>query len=331
MAWGKLESTFARDPKWKRLGQMLGIPRAHAAGLVACLYSWAAGNAPDGNVSDLSDDEIEEECLWEGDSGALVAALKKPQIGVLEKTRAGLVIHRFMERAENHKAALRMRRYRERKKDDVTPPVRETTANGDVTGDVTVTGERREREEREEREEGGARVIAREEPTPPVSDSLLEVTASAIAVDRAQRLCDVYHAEMATKRGHAPVLVPPPMRLQHARTLIAMAGGNDELAADVVRAYVHSDHEWWKQKRWALHVLTDARDFEHGMQLAAKGAAAEARRVEAAKPKVEAAEAMTPAQMRATAAQMRKLDPNSPIAAKLEARAAEAERTSGVS
>jgi hypothetical protein len=155
VAWCKLDSTFARDPKWKRLGKMLNVSRAQAAGHVACLYSWAAGNAPDGNVSDLDDDEIEDECLWEGPPGALIEALKSTAIGVLEKTRAGIVIHRFMERAENHKAAIRMKRYRERKNATVTPDTNVTDTNSDVTRDVTrdvtVTAEkRREEKEREE-------------------------------------------------------------------------------------------------------------------------------------------------------------------------------------
>lgn len=255
MPWGKLESTFARDPKWKRLGQLLGVRRAEAAGLVACLYSWASGAAPDGNVTDLTDEELEEECLWEGVPGALVAALKNERIGVLEKTRSGVVIHRFMERAENHKAALRMRRHRERKKDDVTPPVRESQPNGDVAGDVTVTGEREEREDREEREERDrARASG-------FGDMLFE---HAVSATDAAELIEHWQIERDA-RGQARVLVVPPAWVYLAKKIIAASGGLD-VAKQVVSAYVQDRaNPYWEKRRWVLEVLD--KDFGDALVL----------------------------------------------------------------
>jgi len=318
MAWGKLEGTFGRDIKWKRLGKLLGIPRAQAAGHVACLYSWAVDNAQDGDVSDFGDEEIEEQCLWEGEPGALAKALRHQDIGVLEKARGGTVIHQFFERAESHKAAIRKRRERDKRKN-----ADETVTRQDRDSHEKVTGEREREKEERERGEG-------EKPElPPPTDSVRELAASGIPADKASALYEVYRSEMQTRRGHSLPLMATSMHLRHARTLLTMADMDAELAANVVRAYVRSDHEWWKGKRWALGVLADVKDFEHAMQLAAKSVAnkhAQETTQEPAGAKIDnEMDTATPreraASLRASAAEMRKLSPGSAMANHLEAQA----------
>lgn len=114
MAWGKLEGTFVNDPKWRRLGEMLGVHRAHAAGHVAFLYAWAIEHRPDGDLHDLDDDEIEEAIHWDGPQAALVAALQHPRIGVIEGGRGTRRIHGFAARSASYQAAQRKKEWREK-------------------------------------------------------------------------------------------------------------------------------------------------------------------------------------------------------------------------
>lgn len=328
MGFCRLEDTFHDEPKWHRIGAQLDIFWVTAAGHVACLYSWAARHAKDGDLRDFEVADLERAMGWNGAPGALVDALTSKRVCILEKARSGLIIHRYMERAETYKAAQKKRRQRDKPgtDDEVVPG-----QDGDSPGNVP--REREEREEREERKEGGdpARET-REEPPPPATDSLFEIAASQIPIRDAQALVEHYDHEVRAKRGQVRAGVVPPMAYHQARVILAHAGRDIELAKRVVTAYVHSDHEWWKRKRWMLSLLADPKDFEHAERLAAKGAAsrvAAAERVAQpdidAKREAERVESMSPAErvahLRVAAAAMRKLNPSSSKAAELDAQA----------
>lgn len=114
---------------------------------------------------------------------------------------------------------------------------------------------------------------AREQTHPPGSLSLRDVTAEQVSVERGHALCEVYRTAQREEHGSEQPLVPPPKRVWEARLVIAMAGGDDALAAAIVRAFVGSPGHrgYWSDRKHAFHLLTDARDFEHAQQLAAGG------------------------------------------------------------
>lgn len=118
MAWGKLEATFRDHRKPKRLARALDISTAHARGLVAGLWSWCHGNAPDGNLMDMDDDEIEEAADWDGPPGAMVRAMSDERVGLLDLTTAGYIVHGFEDMQGSY---LESRKRYERRKREARP------------------------------------------------------------------------------------------------------------------------------------------------------------------------------------------------------------------
>lgn len=138
----------ARDhPKVLKLARDLGIPEAHAFGLVCGLWTWTLRMAPDGDLSSFDSEDIEIGCKWTGEPGALYAALIKRRL--LDKTDAGDAIHDWMDFAGSLKAAKRKQQQRERKRDgqsrDVTGQSRKVTE-----GRPERTNDRNERPERDD-------------------------------------------------------------------------------------------------------------------------------------------------------------------------------------
>lgn len=103
MAYCKLEDTFRDNRKPKRLARALGIPPAHARGLLAGLWSWAVTNEPDGNLEKLDNDEIAEAADWADDADSFVEAMA--EVGLLDRTDHGWELHKFLERSESYKKA----------------------------------------------------------------------------------------------------------------------------------------------------------------------------------------------------------------------------------
>ncbi len=73
--------TELRD-HWKinRLKETLQIEYPHALGLVACLWTWAAQQAPDGNLKRFTDAEISAAARWIGDKNLIRPALKAAKL-----------------------------------------------------------------------------------------------------------------------------------------------------------------------------------------------------------------------------------------------------------
>lgn len=78
-------------PKTKRLGKKLGMDAAAAAGYLVCLWTWAMGIAPDGDLSRFDAEEIEAACGWGGEDGVFLAAATECRW--FDNHAAGLVIH----------------------------------------------------------------------------------------------------------------------------------------------------------------------------------------------------------------------------------------------
>lgn len=97
--------------KTKRLARLLGIPRAHAVGLLECLWHAVAREVPDGGVGVLSDEEIAEEAGWEREAGLLVESMVES--GWLDRhPEHRLVVHDWPAHADDavHMALCRARR-----------------------------------------------------------------------------------------------------------------------------------------------------------------------------------------------------------------------------
>lgn len=116
MTWGKLEASFATNHKFRRLANELRIRRAEARGLCSRLWAWAYESAPDGDLTQLEEDEIEEAADWEGERGAFVRAASAARVQLLDRKDEGYVIHGFYERAALRKEAQRKAEQRERKR-----------------------------------------------------------------------------------------------------------------------------------------------------------------------------------------------------------------------
>lgn len=86
-------------PKFFALKDALHIRKYHALGILEALWHFAGKFAPRGNVGKFKDSEIEGWLEWDGERGALVAALT--DVGWLDKSEEyRLVIHDWHEHAD---------------------------------------------------------------------------------------------------------------------------------------------------------------------------------------------------------------------------------------
>ena len=72
MTDARISTGLPAHPKTRKLMRRLGPAGPWA---LVCLFLWARDNRPDGDLSGLSDEDIELAANWDGDEGALVAAL----------------------------------------------------------------------------------------------------------------------------------------------------------------------------------------------------------------------------------------------------------------
>ena len=70
-----MKMTTTRSPKFRRLMNLTGLNRAGAAGSLELLWLFVMEQSPSGDVGKWSDDDIESELAWEGESGVLIGAL----------------------------------------------------------------------------------------------------------------------------------------------------------------------------------------------------------------------------------------------------------------
>lgn len=200
---------------------------------------------------------------WTGDADLLVRALTEADF--LEPENGGFRIKGWDRNERYFSERDRLRKMREAQKRTQKRRVRDADKTEHSSSySSSSQGSKDPRE--------GERARTREAPPPP-SDSLLDISASQVSADRAQRLCEEYRTAMKQEHGSDQPLIPPPKRMHEAKLVIAMAGGDDVLAAAIVWAFVRSpgNRGYWNDRKHAFHLLTDHRDFEHAQQLAAGG------------------------------------------------------------
>lgn len=74
--WIEVHDTLPEHRKTERLAQALGVDQAWAAGILVCLWTWALRNAPDGDLTDVSEKALSRACFWEKKSRPLGRALR---------------------------------------------------------------------------------------------------------------------------------------------------------------------------------------------------------------------------------------------------------------
>jgi hypothetical protein len=78
MAWIESHQALGGHRKLRRLASILGISKAQAVGHLHYLWWWCLDNAPDGNLGDLTDEEIADVSEWPAiERKALATALRE--------------------------------------------------------------------------------------------------------------------------------------------------------------------------------------------------------------------------------------------------------------
>jgi hypothetical protein len=88
----RIATALPQHPKTKKLFRRLG-----AAGPLGCIYLflWAAANRSDGDLSGMTDEDIELAVDWNGDAGAFVSAMS--EVGFLDGPESQRFIHDWEE------------------------------------------------------------------------------------------------------------------------------------------------------------------------------------------------------------------------------------------
>jgi hypothetical protein len=88
----RISTAFPRHPKTVKLQRRLG-----AAGCwsLVCLFLWVADNRPDGDLSGMSDEDLEIAAGWSGDQNSFVATLC--EVGFLDGRDSERSIHDWVE------------------------------------------------------------------------------------------------------------------------------------------------------------------------------------------------------------------------------------------
>lgn len=87
-------------PKFSHLKALLRAPKGAALGWLEIIWHFCAKNAPQGNIGRFSDAEIESWCEWDGEPGALIAALVASRwLDLSEKHR--ILVHDWPDHADN--------------------------------------------------------------------------------------------------------------------------------------------------------------------------------------------------------------------------------------
>lgn len=118
MAWLRLEASFGRHPKTKRLARRLGLDLLQVRGLLVGLWVWALEFAPDGDLRSYDAEAIADGCGWlevvpDGDPADLVKELEA--VGLLDASGGGWVVHDWWDYAGSLKAAHAQRAKRAKK------------------------------------------------------------------------------------------------------------------------------------------------------------------------------------------------------------------------
>jgi hypothetical protein len=113
MAWIESHQSLDNHRKTLRLCRFLNISRPLAIGHLHLLWHWGLDNVPsNGDLGDITDEEIEMAAMWDGERGAFASALVLA--GFIDVTESGRKLHDWWDYAG--KLLDRRERDRERKR-----------------------------------------------------------------------------------------------------------------------------------------------------------------------------------------------------------------------
>lgn len=298
MAWGKLEDTYHDDPKFRRLSELLGFPKllgeergvVLAQGHVSRLWSWAHRHAPDGYLGSdqVSTRDLERVMGWPSAGGRLVQGLLTA--GFLDEatdgTRTVLIIHRFWERAESHKAAIKKKKQRDESKNvpgQSRPDINSRPDRVPVRGEDRE--ERTERSERTEGTEGTHPPTLEDTKQEPKGDpnSLATYQLETIPIADARAVWDAW-AETLNQHRHIPIpLMPSPRDLHAFRIVLLWSNRDVPTASKIARAWVYCDDAkgtYVKDHGWAPWLLAEEKNYTRARAMLGKMLTEKSKRVE---------------------------------------------------
>lgn len=146
MAWIELHQTLPQNKKIMRLKRLLKIKTPQAIGHICMLWLWALDNAPGGDLSEFTAEDIAEVCEFSKDPEIFLKSLV--ECGFIDETKNSKTIHewesytgRLMEKREVQKeqAKMRQKRYRDRLKNGEKSADETPERNATVTRDNSVS------------------------------------------------------------------------------------------------------------------------------------------------------------------------------------------------
>lgn len=147
--WIQVFSNMVNHPKTYKLADLLGIksrqvkPNVIAGGLMVSLWTWAAQNATDGDLSGVTAQCIADAAGWVGSAAAYRNSLVTS--GYADEVEDGLYLHDWLEHAallmdaeanKKEKDRERAKRYRDRKKASYDRDIT-VTSHGDGRDEIT--------------------------------------------------------------------------------------------------------------------------------------------------------------------------------------------------
>lgn len=119
--WIESHQSLRSHPKIKKAARIACINEFEMIGRLHCLWWWALDYAPDGDLTNYTDDDIEDAVDWSGERGLFVTALTDCGFngngGLIDVTRESRVIHdwheyggRLLEKRQANKERMREKR-----------------------------------------------------------------------------------------------------------------------------------------------------------------------------------------------------------------------------
>ena len=151
--WIRVDTGISQHDKIYNLADILEIPDAHAVGLMVCLWTWAAGAAHDGDITNFPVRAIAKAAGWTKKPEVFFEAICSPLSQFVEsitdpsgkvrrvlrnwETRASLLIDYVENQREKNRNLVS--KHREKKQDSVTLHTTDSDVTCNVTNDDDVT------------------------------------------------------------------------------------------------------------------------------------------------------------------------------------------------
>ena len=101
--WIESHQSLRNHPKVKKAARIAGINEFEMIGRLHCLWWWALDYAPDGDLTNYSDDDIEAAVDWTGQPGLFVRSMIECGFnghgGLIDVTQESREIHDWFEHA----------------------------------------------------------------------------------------------------------------------------------------------------------------------------------------------------------------------------------------